>query len=421
MPRVLRRRRLLGSAALAVIAPAGMPASAQVPQPAPPPPPANELRFAALFPLSGPLALPGDECVRGIEMAAEERGAAGGLLGRPIRIQRVDVTEPAQAQAEARRLAGLAGAERPMALFGTLDGQLALAASQAAELAGMPYLELVAATDALTDRGFRLLFRACPRATELASTALEAVPPLAALLGSTPASLRLGVLHDDALSPQALADALEARMKEVGYGLAARAGYRTQPPGEIATALRRLRAAETEVLIHCSRGANPLPVFRALREEGWRPRAHIGLGGGYALADTAQALGPELDGVLLGDLPQPRIDDRFAPGVAGFGEAYRRRYGAAPRSGHSLACYAGAQLFFEAAQRGGGTEAARLRAGIQATDLPVGALPNGWGARFDDRGQNGRARTVLLQWQGAALNTVLPAEAAVAPLLLPPA
>ena len=413
MPRVLHtrlRRRSLLAASLPVTVRAQTPPAAT---------PAAETRFAALFPLSGPLALAGDECLRGIEMAAEERSATGGLLGRAIRIHRVDVTEPAQAQAEARRLAGLQGAERPAAILGTLDGQLALAASQAAELGGMPYVELVAGADALTERGFRLLFRTCPRATELASTALEAVPPIAALLGATPATLRIGLLHDDALSPQALADALEARVKELGYTLAARTGYRTQPAGEIAAALRRLQAAETDLLIHSSRGANPLPVFRALREEGWKPRAHLGLGGGYALADTAQALGPELDFTLLGDLPQPRIDDRFAPGVGSFGEAYRRRYGAEPRSGHSLACYAGAQMVFEAIQRGGATEAARIRAALLATDLSVGTLPNGWGARFDERGQNGRARTVLLQWRGGVLETVLPAEAAVAGLSLP--
>ncbi len=412
MPRALRRTLL--AAALPMLASGE--AHAQTPPAAAP---AAETRLAALFPLSGPLALAGDECVRGIEMAAEERSGAGGLLGRAIRIQRVDVTEPAQAQAEARRLAGLQGAERPVAILGTLDGQLALAASQAAELTGIPYVELVAAADALTERGFRLLFRTCPRATELSSTALEAVPPIAALLGATPATLRIGLLHDDAMSPQALADALEGRVRELGYTLAARAGYRAQPAGEVAAALRRLHAAQTDLLIHCSRGANPLPVFRALREEGWKPRAHLGLGGGYALADTAQALGPELDFTLLGDLPQPRIDDRFAPGVGAFGEAYRRRYGAEPRSGHSLACYAGAQTVFEAIQRGGATEAARIRAALLATDQPLGSLPNGWGARFDERGQNGRARTVLLQWRGGVLETVLPAEAAVGPLSLP--
>lgn len=406
-------RRLLLAAALAAAATAPARAQAQAP------PAGTELRFGALFPLSGPLALLGDESVRGLEMAAEQRNAGGGLLGRPVRLVRADVTEPAQAQAEARRLATLPPAERPAALFGTLDGQLALAASQAAELASMAYVELIAGLDALTERGFRFLFRVCPRATELASTALEAVPPLAALLNAgSPAALRLGVLHEDAPGPQALAETLEARIRELGLTLAARIGFREQPPAEVAAALRRLRAAEAQVVLHCARGASPVPLFRALREEGWRPRALIGLGGGYALKDTAQALGPELEGTLVADLPQPAIDDRFAPGVAAFVESYRRRYGAEPRSGHSLAAYGGGLLAFEAVQRAGAAEPARIRAAMQALDLPLGAQPNGWGARFDDRGQNGRARTVLLQWHGGMLRTVLPAEAAVAGLTL---
>lgn len=388
--------------------------------PAAAPPGGAELRLAALFPLSGPLALLGDECVRGVEMAVEERNAAGGLLGRPLRLLRADVTEAAQAQAEARRLTTLPAAERPALLFGTLDSQLALAASQAAEVAGLPFVELAAAADALTERGFRLLFRTCPRASEMAQTALEAVGPLAALLGAAaPAALRLAILHEEAPGPQALAATLEARLRDAGLTLALRTGSATQPPAEIAAAVRRLRAAETEVLLHCGRGTDAVALFRALREEGWRPRAVIGLGGGYALAETAQAVGPaEIEGTLLADLPQPRIEERFAPGVAAFAEAYRRRYGAEMRSGHSLAAHAGALAVFEAMQRAGATDPARLRAALLATDQPAGALANGWGLRFDERGQNARARTVLLQWRDGALATVHPAEAAVAPLTL---
>ncbi len=61
-------------------------------------------------------------------------------------------------------------------------------------------------------------------------------------------------------------------------------------------------------------------------------------------------------------------------------------------------------------------EADRVRAAMLATDLPDGATPTGWGARFDERGQNTRARPSVLQWQNGKLVTVFPAEAAVARL-----
>ena len=67
-------------------------------------------------------------------------------------------------------------------------------------------------------------------------------------------------------------------------------------------------------------------------------------------------------------------------------------------------------------QRAGGIEADKVRAAMLATDLPEGATPTGWGVRFDERGQNTRARPFVLQWQSGRQVTVSPAEAAVAPL-----
>lgn len=373
----------------------------------------SEIRFGAIFPLSGPLALFGDESFRGLEMAAEERNAAGGVLGRPVRLLRTDVTDPSQAGAEVRRLAE--APDRPVAMFGTLDTQLSLAASQAAELLGMPYLELDAPGDAVTERGFRMLFRSCPRASDVVRTALEIVPVLATLLDE--AAPRLAILHGEGPGPEAHAAVVEAQMREAGLMLVERASYAAQP-SEITAAMRRMRAADVQVMLHVGRGADVVSLFRAMAEEGWRPRAVVGLGGAYVLAETAQAIGPGFEGTLVADLPQPQIEERFAPGIAAFADAYRRRYGTEMRSGHSIACHSGALMFFDALQRAGATEPARFRAAILATDIPEGGLPNGWGARFDERGQNQRARPVLHQWREGRLLAVHPPEAAVAPVAL---
>ncbi|HYZ64926.1 MAG TPA: amino acid-binding protein, partial [Acetobacteraceae bacterium] len=56
----------------------------------------------------------------------------------------------------------------------------------------------------------------------------------------------------------------------------------------------------------------------------------------------------------------------------------------------------------------GGFDKDKVRAAVLATNAPSGAQANGWGARFDDKGQNLEARPLLLQWQAGALRTVLP-------------
>jgi branched-chain amino acid transport system substrate-binding protein len=72
--------------------------------------------------------------------------------------------------------------------------------------------------------------------------------------------------------------------------------------------------------------------------------------------------------------------------------------------------------------RAGGIDKDRIRAAVLALDLAEGTTATGWGARFDERGQNQRARPLLCQWQAAPAGAaaglrqvvVHPAEAAVA-------
>ena len=64
----------------------------------------------------------------------------------------------------------------------------------------------------------------------------------------------------------------------------------------------------------------------------------------------------------------------------------------------------------------GGTDKDRIRAAVLATDIAEGTTATGWGVRFDERGQNTRARPFLLQWQDGNQVTVFPQDAAVAQL-----
>ena len=130
MSRIARRPLLGGLAALVAPAPplraqgggAGAGGgSAAAPGAAPAPAAGSELRLGALFPFSGSLALLGDESFRGLELAVEERNAAGGLLGRAIRLAKGDAAGPEQAMAELRRLQS---AERVAAGFGTFASAL---------------------------------------------------------------------------------------------------------------------------------------------------------------------------------------------------------------------------------------------------------------------------------------------------------
>ena len=394
----IRRRRLLGAVAAAAAAPRA--ASAQ----------ANELRVGALFPFSGALALLGDESFRGLEIAVEERNAAGGVAGRPVRLVRGDAADEAQATAESRRLVT---AERVAAIFGTYASPPSFAATQVAEVQGIAYFELGALSDSITERGLRSVIRTCPRAAEFAAVSVDALDQvLAPAWGVEARALRIALLHEDGLDGQGVAAAQEADLRRRGLQQVERIGYAARS-AEFPPLIQRLRGASADVVLHAGRQNDILLFFRALEEVGWRPRMVVGAGGGYSLGDTARAIGPAFEGVMNVDVPQFAVNDAFAPRAAAFAEAYKRRFGADPRSGQSLSGYVGALACLEAMHRAGGAERDRVRAAVLATDLPEGAAANGWGMRFDERGQNTRARPLLMQWQGGRLVTIFPAGAAV--------
>jgi branched-chain amino acid transport system substrate-binding protein len=378
---------------------------------APATPAAGPLAFGALFPFSGPLSLLGDESFRGLDLAVDERNAAGGLLGRPVRLVRGDAADAAQATAEIKRLLGEA---HVAAVFGTFSSAVSLAASAATELAGVPYFELDALADAITARGLKLLFRTGTTASACGVMAVDAVAEvLAPRWRVAPADLRLVILHQDGVAGAAIAAAEQQRCRERGFTQAERIAYGAATL-DLGPVVQRLRGAAVDVVLHTGLINDALMFHRAMQQAGWRPRMVIGTGGGYALADTAQALGAAFEGVMSVGVTPYRVSDVAAPGVAEVAAAYQRKYGAPPRSGHSLVCFAGARVFFEAIARAGTVDRDKLRTATLATDIPPGATVGGWGVRFDPNGQNSRAVPYLAQWQNGTLVTIGPKIAAVA-------
>jgi branched-chain amino acid transport system substrate-binding protein len=429
------RRRLLGAILIAaapdalargaVAQPAAAPQaspSAALPVPAVAPvvsapvvsAPADSLPIGALFPLSGNLSLLGDESFRGLELATDARNAAGGLFKRPIRLVRGDASDPGQATSEAHRLMA---AEHVPAIFSSLPSGLALSASQQTELAGIPLFELGASADAITDRGFKYLYRSCPPASRIASVSIDAVTAVLAPLWRVKAErLRLVLLHQDTLNATALATQQEQLARARGCMVADNVSY-TSGSADMSPTIQRMRAANADVVLHIGNSDDIVQLYRGMAKLGWKPRMIVGAAPDYSLGDTMQMVGAGLGGTMNVDVTQYRVNPAIAPGAAQVAAAYQTKYGAPPRSGQSLASYAGAQIFFDALARAGSADKDRVRACVLATDIPPGGTPAGWGAKFDDKGQNTLAMPFIMQWQNALQTTIFPPDAAVAPAL----
>ncbi|MBR0682558.1 ABC transporter substrate-binding protein [Roseomonas eburnea] len=396
-----RRRPLLAGFAAAAAAPRI--ASAQ----------GGEIKFGALYPFSGGLALLGDESFRGLEVAVEERNGAGGVLGRQIRLAKGDAVDQNQAIGEVRRLMSV---ERVAAVFGTYASPLSFAATQVTELQGVPYFEMGAISDPITERGFRYVFRTCPRSSDFGVATVGAVADaLAPAYGVDPKSLKIAILHEDALYGQTVSGFQEQQIRQRGLTQVEKLAYSARSV-DLSSVIQRLRGVNADIVLHTGYQNDIVLFFRGMQEANWKPRMVIGSGAGYSLTDTARAVGPAFEGVMNVDFTQFAVNEQYAPGVSAFVELYKRRYGSDPRSGHSLANYFGGRVYLDAVQRAGSTDKDRIRTAVLATDVAEGTTPTGWGVRFDEKGQNTRVRPFLLQWQGGRQVTVYPAQAAVTQL-----
>ena len=375
-----------------------------------------ELRLGALYPFSGELAVLGDESWRGLELAVEERNAAGGIRGERIVLVRGDAVDNNQAVAEARRLISVSGVK---AIFGTYSSARSQVASQVAELARIPYFEMGAVSDAITERRFRYLFRTNPTARDMAARSVEmVVNAVAPGLSVDPKTLRVAIIHEDSLYGTTVGRYQAGFAKEQGLNVVETLPYPANIV-DMSSLILRLQNARVDVVLQTSYQNDTVLFFRQAREANFRPRAVIGGGGGYSLRETMQAVGQDvIDGALNIDFTQYAINPQAAPGIEDFVAAYRAKYGMEPRSGHSLGNYVGARVFLDAIAAARSFSADDIRAAVAAVDVPDGQTAEGWGVKFGADGQNERARMMGMQWQDGRLVTVFPPEAAVAPLRL---
>lgn len=370
-----------------------------------------EVKFGALYPFSGQLALLGEESARGLEIAVDEVNAAGGVQGEQIVLERGDAVDNNQAIGEARRLISVGGVK---AIFGTYSSSRSIAASQVAELSGIPYFELGAVADEVTGRDFQYLYRTNPTAEDMGKLIVQmVVDKVAPALGKAPGDLKVGVIHEDSSYGTSVAGHQEHYGKEAGLNIVTVQGYPAATV-DMSSIVLDLKNRGVDVVFQTSYQNDSVLFLQQANEAGYKPAAIIGGGGGYSMLPTAEAVGKEvIEGVLDADFTQYAVNTAFTPGLETFVETYKAKYGEDPRSGHSLNNYVGAMALLQAIDGAGSFEPDDIIAAMEGLDIEQGQTAAGYGVKFGEHNQNERAFMMGMQWQDGKLVTVYPDEAAV--------
>ncbi|MEI3606640.1 ABC transporter substrate-binding protein [Pseudogracilibacillus sp. SE30717A] len=370
------------------------------------------IKLGALFPLTGDLALLGEESYRGAELAVEEINANGGINGREVELVKGDAVDPDAAQAEANRLINQ---ENIQSIVGSYSSGIAFAASEVAERNGALYWELGAVADNVTDREYQSILRTNPPASMFSVVHINFIKDVvAAELGKDLSDIKVAIAHEDSSYGTTIADEAEKLAEAEGINVVSIQPY-SSTSNDLTSVILNIKKADPDVLIVVSYINDAILISRQMKELNVEVPVFIGSGGGHTMTDFADAVGENSEHILNVDFPQYEINKDATPGMEEFLAAYEEKFGSEPRSGHSLANYMGMKVVLEIIEEADGElDPEKLREVAMNYKVEKNTTATGWGVEFDEvSGQNKLSEPYITQWIDGELITVYPEEVAI--------
>lgn len=367
------------------------------------------IRIGVLFPVSGNLALLGDESRRGCVVAMEQWNAQGGINGRPIEFVMADAPDPKAGVVEAERLISAQGIK---ILLGTYASSISYAVTAVANRHQAVYMETTAVADNIMTRGFPYLFRNTCTTTAFGKDSVAHSLTVASKLNIPKDKLRLAFVNEDSLYGTSVTDAGLKIAKAQGLNVVAQDAYNAKMAVDLSPVILRLRDAKPDIVIHTAYMTDAILFQRQAKDLNFYVKATMGVSAGYGIIGLAKALGKMSDGILSTDYTQWRTNANFAAKLPAFIAAYQKKYGEKPRSGQSLASFDATNSLFLGLAGAKSLAPDDIRQSLLAIDIPKYQTATGWGVKFDPKtGQNQRTELICFQWKGGEQWTVLPDKA----------
>jgi branched-chain amino acid transport system substrate-binding protein len=383
------------------------------------------VKIGAPYPLTGVAASAGTAVKQAIEVAVDIINNAHpelpnlplapteglpGLGGREVEVIFADHQgNPAIAQSEALRLITQ---DKVSAIVGCYQSSCGLTASAVAERYGIPFMASEASAPSLTERGFKWFFRPTPIGTDFGAA-------YASFLADRKAAgfkiEKLAVVNENTEYGTSTGNAIIAAASDKGLKIDTRIAYNANS-SDVSAQVLQLKSADVDAVIFVSYTSDSILFMKTMHTLNWKPPILIGDDSGFSDNAFIEAVGDLAQGVF-----NRSSYDIGKPGSTPFvvNEIYQKH------AGHALddTSARGMQGFLalmEAINRAGSTEPAKIQATLVSQDLKPAQLMIGYnGIKYDAKGQNTLAATLLVQLEGKKYVAVWPDKSAIRPPVLP--
>jgi branched-chain amino acid transport system substrate-binding protein len=390
------------------------------------------IRVGAVYPMTGSQGPGGVDEYRGVRLAVGMVNADGGVDGRPVELEVLDVPG-ADAAPGAVAALGDQGIRFVLGSYGSTVSQPAAAAAahrdilfwETGAVGSMP----------APGSGGRLFFRVAPGGSVLGKAAVSFVADQLAPRWHRPASsLRFAVANVEDVYGSAVAAGAVDEIHALGLPFAGQFPYDLSHP-DPAGVVRRIARAKPDVLFVAAYMEDGIALRRQMVRQRLPLLVNIGTSSSYCMPEFGAALQGQAVGLFASDKPDADAIDtsgltREARDLLDRARsAYRSRYDA-EMSAPALAGFSAAWALFHTVMPAASelTPEAVAAQALRAR-IPVGGLPNGSGLEFSppgatDPGANLLAATVIWEWLGVEQRAVVwPqqfATAAIQPISIAP-
>jgi branched-chain amino acid transport system substrate-binding protein len=154
-----------------------------------------------------------------------------------------------------------------------------------------------------------------------------------------------------------------------------------------------------------------------MKDLNWKPPIMIADDAGFNDPSFVKTMASSVEGLIS--------RSAFAEGKPGtvpalFNELYKKKTGGDDLDDVSARALEGFLVLADAINRAGSTEPAKIQAALKATDLPANQMVTGYdGVKFNDKGQNVLASSLVTQMRGGKYVAIWPKDRATAQVVLP--
>jgi len=381
---------------------------------------ADTLKIGAPQPMTGPDAPFGAKFKKAYDLAVEEINAAGGVNGKPIEV----IIEDHQAKnpLAATVAEKLITQVKVLALTGGRASGQAVEIASVAQRLKTPYVVDHPSADIITSKGFEWVFRNNPTGSiypQAFNKFISEVP------GAMPKSA--AVVYDNTVFGKTIANSAMVFLKSKNVSIVNDEAYSVNTL-DFKPVMTKVKANNPDFLLMVAVSTtDAILMTRHAKEIGVTPRAFVGFGGGFGVADFTTELGPLSENVFSS---APLSGNPNDPKTQAFYKKFYERFQIYPKE-HEVEGYAIIYIIADALRRAqltGNLEADReaLRQALLKTDMETvfgkvkfGNYKGPLGDEYTNQNIYSPEHSVLAQWRGGKLLNVWPKNNAEIAVVFP--